>query len=388
MADEQEPKRPLVMDTGSGVLKAGFAGEDMPCTVMPCIVGRSKFVTAMFSLSHKEYYVGEEAQKKRGALQLKYPLEHGIVTDWDDMEKVWRHAYCNELRIVPAEHPVLLTEAPLNPKTNREHMARVMFEVFGVPALYVAVQAVLSLYATGRTTGLTMDAGDGVSHVVPVFEGYTLPHAVMRLNLAGRDLTDYLATLLNERGISLNSTSAEREIVRSMKEQLCYVALDFDAELDGSANRAKRQRTSAEGSDGGKPFELPDGSVVTVGSECFRCPEALFKPEVLGKEQKGIHELVFKCIQSCDIDIRADLFANVVLSGGSSLFPGLPERLLKELTALSPRAKIKVIAPPERKYSVWVGGSTLASLTSFQQKWITSAEYFDSGPNIVNIKCF
>jgi actin-related protein len=387
MAGQEEEKGPVVFDTGSGVLKAGFAGDDMPSKVLPCIVGRPKFVTAMQGLTHKDHFIGEEAQRTRGVLELQYPLEHGIVTNWEDMEKVWKHTYYNELCIEPADHPVLLTEAPLNPKTNRERMSQLMFETFKVPALYIAVQAVLSLYASGRTTGCVFDAGDGVSHTVPVFEGFAIPHAVKRLNLAGRDLTKYMAVLLQERGVTMTS-SAEMEIVRSIKEELCYVAEDFDMELEGCANRAKKMRTSMASSDGDKPFELPDGSMLTVGSERFRCPEALFKPTLLGKEFKGIHEITHECITTCDIDLRKELFANVVLSGGTSMFPGLAERMVKELTALAPRSKIKVLAPPDRKYSVWIGGSTLASLSSFQQMWVSADEYLQSGPSIVNVKCF
>jgi len=376
----------LVLDTGSGMMKAGFSGDDMPITVFPSIVGRPRLVSVMIGASQKEHYIGEEAQKKRGILTLKYPLEHGIVTDWGDMEKVWHHAFYNELRVAPEDHPVLLTEAPLNPKANREQMTRVMFETFRVPALYVAVQAVLSLYASGRTTGVVMDSGDGVSHCVPVYEGYTLPHAVMRLNLAGRDLTEHLANLLTERGVVMKS-SAELEIVRSIKEQLCYVAYDFDAETDAASGRAKKQRTSMASSDGDKTFELPDGSIIAVGSERFRCPEALFQPALVGKEHSGIHQLTFDCISRCDIDIRKELFANVLLSGGTSTFPGLSERMLKELMLLAPRAKVKVVAPPERKFSVWIGGSILSSLSVFQQMWISADAYNESGPTIVHTKC-
>ena len=290
------------------------------------------------------------------------------------LTQLWHYTFYDELHIDPREHPVLLTEAPLNPKVNRERMTQIMFETFNTPAMYVATKAVLSLYASGRLTGVVFDSGDAVSYCVPICDGYALPNDIIHLELAGRDLTDYLMEMLDKKGHSF-TTKAEYKIVRDMKEKLCYVALNFEGEMQASVNN----------SDLVKSYELPDGQVITIDKERFSCPEALFQPSLLGKESVSIPDSILKC----NINVPKDRYAYVVLSGGNTLFPGIAERMQKEIAALSPpTVETKVIAPEQRQSSAWIGGSVLASLATFQEKWITKQEYDEHGPAIIHKKCF
>jgi len=265
----------------------------------------------------------------RGVLNLNYPIESGIVTNWDDMEKVWEYCFSNELRVDASEHKVLLTEAPRNPKANREKMTQLMFETFQCAGLYVAIQAVLSLYSNGRTTGMVVDSGDGVTHTVPVFEGFQIPHAVKKNFIAGRAITDHMVGLLALDGISAQGgESAWKQIVISIKEGTCFVSLDPEAD------KAK----AGESTELVKNYELPDGQIVAVNTPRFMAPEALFDPGLIkeGDEALGMHDMAFASIQDCDVDIRMDLYGNIILSGGTTLYQGLPDRLEAEVDKKCP----------------------------------------------------
>jgi actin-related protein len=334
----------------------------------------------MCGADNKDLFIGSEAEAKRGILTLKYPIGHGMIENWDDMKSIWEHCFNNELRVNPQDHKVLLTEAPLNPKMNRERMISMMFEDFNVQGTYIAIQAVLSLYAAGKFIGQVFDSGDGVTHLVPIYDGYSLPHCIERVNLAGRDLTEYLLKILSERGHHF-TTSAEKDIVREIKEKKCFVALDYEEALTKSQQGGVYE----------EKYEMPDGSELFIGSERFRCPEVLFQPKMAGHEFAGIHEFTNNSIQKADVDIRKDLYSNIVLSGGTTMYAGLAERLLKEVKMLCPNAissKVKVVAGDDRYYSVWIGGSILTSINSFGDMWITKSEYDESGASIVHRKCF
>eukprot|EP01107_Rhizomastix_libera_P003182 TRINITY_DN1548_c0_g1_i1.p1 TRINITY_DN1548_c0_g1~~TRINITY_DN1548_c0_g1_i1.p1 ORF type:complete len:371 (-),score=105.74 TRINITY_DN1548_c0_g1_i1:57-1169(-) len=370
MGDENQP---IVIDNGSGMLKAGFAGAEAPKIMFPTYVGRPKHVQVMVGPS-SEYCVGTKVQELRGLLKIKYPIEHGIVKNWDSMEKIWKHMYI-EMNVQNEDHPVLLTESPLNPKRNREQMARIFFETFSVPALYISLQSILSLYSSGRTTGVVIDCGDGVSHCVPVVEGFAMPHAILRSDVAGRDVTEYLSVLLRKAGINLHTT-AEMEIVKQIKEELCYVSMDPQKE----EIQADSQKIS---------FKLPDGNEIMLGAERIRAPEVLFQPSLIGEEYLGVHELVTSVIARSDMDLRRELYQNILLSGGSTMFKGMGNRLVDSITQIAPKdIKVKVIAPVDRKTSAWSGGSLLASLPTFKKMWISKSEFEEYGDSVVHRKTF
>eukprot|EP00354_Favella_ehrenbergii_P006515 CAMPEP_0170465762 /NCGR_PEP_ID=MMETSP0123-20130129/9981_1 /TAXON_ID=182087 /ORGANISM="Favella ehrenbergii, Strain Fehren 1" /LENGTH=372 /DNA_ID=CAMNT_0010731733 /DNA_START=66 /DNA_END=1180 /DNA_ORIENTATION=- len=360
-----------IIDNGSGMMKAGIAGDDSPSVVFPAIVGVPKQAQAMQGVTTKSQYIGDEAQAKRGVLSLSYPIANGIVTDWSKMEAVWNHTFYNELRITPSEiQGVLITEAPRNPKENREKMMELMFETFEVKNAYVAIQAVMSLYANGRSTGLVVDSGDGVTHTVPVFEGFSIPHAVEKMEIAGRVVTDYCQKLLLEAGHSFTS-SAELETVKDIKEKLCFVAQDYDSEHAAATSSSALDET----------YSLPDKSVIPIkGTIRLQTAELLFKPELNGKSCKSMPQLAWASVSASDVDVRRDLLKNVILSGGSTMYEGLSDRLKTEVANLAPAgAEVRIIATADRKYAVWKGASTLASLSTFSASWISKEEYEEHG---------
>ncbi|MFW9939496.1 MAG: actin, cytoplasmic 2 [Candidatus Thorarchaeota archaeon] len=372
-------RRGVVLDNGTGISKNGFGGEDQPRSVFPTVIGKPKYGNIMPDVKDysREWYIGEEAMELKGIMNLQFPIEHGVVEDWPAMERIWHYTFYTDLRIDPSEFPVLLTEAPLNPRLNREKMTEIMFETFNVPAMYIATQAVLSLYASGRTTGCVVDIGDGVSHVVPIFEGFALTHAIQRINLAGRDVTYYLRRLLRQGGYTFDS-SAEKQTVRDIKEKLCYVALDPEKEIMLSKRISGMQ----------KSYMLPDGETINLGIERFLAPESLFNPSVLGKELDPLDDIIVKTISDCEVDLRREFYSNIVLSGGSTMFPGIKERLTKEIKEQIPDSvDVRIISPPERMYFVWIGGSILSSLKSMHKMWVTRRDFKEMGPEVIH-RCF
>jgi actin-related protein len=364
----------LVMDNGSSSCRIGFAGDEKPSEEFKCVLGKPK-ESKILEIGLKEEYLGDEAESKRGILKFEYPMEHSFVKNWDTMQKIWFHGFFEQLCCNPCDHPVLLTDIPLNPKSNREKMTEIMFEFFDVPAMNISNQSVLSFYSSGRTTGVVLDCGHGVTNVVPIFEGSPLNKAIHSMNIAGNELTHFLLKLQKE---SLFNTNSGLDMVRDMKEKMCFVSQNYEKELMDSETSNFND----------KFYELPDGNKIKLGDERFRCPEVLFQPQIISMEEKGVQEMILSSIQKCDIDLKKEMFSNVVLSGASTLFEGFKERLNKELTKISPLSiEINIIAPKERKHSAWIGGSKICSLSSFNNLWVLKNEYEENGPKIVHNKC-
>lgn len=339
----------VVIDTGTGFTKCGLAGEDHVLSVVP-----SRVQLLQQSVPGQPRYVVPE--NLEGSCSV---MNRGVVSDWDALEVLWQHLFYCSLGMQPEELAVLVADSPISPRTNREKVAEILFECFHVPAMQTVHQALLALYAYGRTTGLVLGSGHGTSYVAPILTGDLAPLDTYRLDVAGADLTEYLAQLLQAGGHSPPKAS----LVNQIKEACCYVTRDMAAEMAHAETQARVD------------FVLPDKQVIKLGSERFRCPEALFQPNLLGLNQPGLPQLALLSISRLEAKQQEQLLANVVLDGGSTLVSGFPERLRQELGPCA-----TVLASPHRAIAAWLGGSIMVSRDSFQNLWLSRREYEEEGP--------
>lgn len=383
-------KKPVVCDNGTGFVKTGYAGDNFPSLIFPSMIGRPimRAEEDFKDVELKDVMVGDECAALRHMLETSYPVENGIVKDWEGMGHLWDYTFLERMKIDPSEHKIMLTEPPMNPTSNKKHMCENMFEKYGFGSCKVSIQAMLVLYAQGLLTGVVVDSGDGVSHIVPVWEGICPPLLIKRLNVAGRHITRYLIKLLQVRGYAFNRT-ADFETVRQIKEKVCYVGYDMEIE------RKLAQETTTLITQ----YELPDGRVIKIGSERYEAPEVLFNPGLLDLEDDGVHDMLFNMIQEADIDLRASFYKHIVLSGGSTMYPGLPSRLEKEMKDLYltkilkndkkalAKFKLRIEDPPRRKHMVFLGGSVLADIMKDRPEfWISKAEWEEEGDKILTKK--
>ncbi|CCF58656.1 hypothetical protein KAFR_0F00590 [Kazachstania africana CBS 2517] len=359
--------QPIVIDNGTNVIKGGFTGETKPRCLEYSIVGTPKYDKIMQSNGiESDSFIGNKAQKYRGILKLRHPMLRGVVQNWDDMETIWQYVFDDTLYLENLnEHPILITEPPLNNMANRQKMCEALFEIFGFPAVYISVSPVLSLYASGQTTGCAVDCGDGYCTSIPVYNGFSLASSVKKIDIGGCDITEQLQfSILKNTGLFMYSSS-EREIVRTIKEKVCYIATDYNLETEKYLFNEEKMASQ---------FKLPDGKMLNISQGKYTSTEILFRPELIGSEFDSLPEICYQSIKKVDSDLRLPLYSNIVLSGGTTMCPGFGSRLLKELQTLTGYdTKIRIIAPPERKYTSWIGGSILSGLSTFSKIWVTKS---------------
>ncbi|XP_070787913.1 actin-like protein 9 [Pituophis catenifer annectens] len=365
----------IVIDTGTGTCKAGFAGQQTPQSVIGTLVGHPTEKSMRTKRDRPDTFIGDHARLEPDT-DIIFPVRHGIIIDWEAAEALWRHLFYHELKVAPEDHALLMSDPPLCPTTNREKLVEVVFESLNSPGMYVAYQSVLSVYAHGKISGLVVDTGHAMTHSVPVYQGYNLPHAIERMDIAGANMTSFLMDLLKDMGHYFDERMLD--VIDDIKQKCCYVALDFESEW----NRPKREYMV--------DYQLPDGQVITLGKERFQCPEMLFSPpQMPGLTLVGIHGMAQKSLRKVPEQSRKEMYENIILCGGSSLFEGFERRFTHDVMShLQTNTKVKVAAVPLRHYSVWTGGSILASLKNFQPCWIRKEQYHENGPYIVHRKCY
>lgn len=371
---------PVVFDSGSWLFRGGLANREKPSAVFKNVVGRVRN-PGIVGLDIKPFYVGEEAERNRGVLMMRYPMDRGIITNWEDMERVWHHAFYNEIQAAPEQHPILLTEPSLNPKANREKAVHLMFETFDVPLLCLARRSELVLRSTGLATGLVVKIGDGCSHIVPIYEGHSILHAISEFEVGGRTMTDCLRKLSAERGYSF-STSAELDVLRAAKEELAYVALDFQAECIAASNIDRTYE------------HTPNSHPLTFGNERFRCAEVLFTGIWGDMDSHGIRECIVRSLNNCDPDLRRPMLANVLLVGATAMLPGLPERMARELAqsvkdsyGIAKDSVVRVAVANGGANAIWLAGSSMCDSSGLRGSWLSRKQYDKFGPKIVHWFC-
>jgi len=377
----------VVIDLGSGYTKCGYAGHDYPKSIFPTVVGTQKYQMCMVGMHQRPHYAGKEALNKRGILHLENPFLHGHVKDWDKIENVLQYVYYNELRVSPEDYNTLLTDAPGNPRANREKFVEIFFEKINSVSFFMTISATLALYASGRTCGVVLDSGHSITSTVPIRDGIPIKHQIRRLEIGGHNLTEYLIRQLRYRGHNVES-SADKEVIRRVKEKFCYCSLKYDQDEEAynrpdqlNSNYSKKDDAIAQ------TYTLPDGSSIKVGTEQYQVPEVMFDPSIIGIEAPSVPELVFHSVHDCARDVKRSMFNNIICAGGNTRFKNFETRLQTEVGKIASRhtrAKVEVIAPADRSISAWLGGSVLASLDSFKELWVTRLEYEEEGNRLID----
>ena len=374
---QQNKYSTVVIDAGSGLVKAGFGGEDGPRSIFNSIVGTPKQMGLMVGMELQERYVGDDAISKYEIMNFSYPIKRGEVTDWDKFENLMHYLLYSEMKVVPEEVSILITESPRTSRENREKLTEILFETFNVKRLHIANSSMVGLFSYGKTSGLIVDSGFNVTSTVPIYEGYPLSHASIRINIGGEDLSKNLLSMIQS---NLDETYIDikgRILADDIKEKLGYLLLNQD-----DADDVKDVT-----------YELPDGKKIELSNELYKANEILFNPDEEIKKENGLLSLknmVIDSINKCDNEIKSDIKENICLTGGTTLLKNFPEKLKNELSDSSEGTNFNLSAEQERLFSTWIGGSIVSSLDNFQFMWVNKKEYNDNGKNllVIDSKCF
>lgn len=367
----------VIIDNGTKSVKIGHAGDEAPREIIPTLLGYSKFPALEIAMDRCDYCVGERVYAKRGLFNLRRPISERRIVDFDVMEKIWHHCLYESLKVDPCQNSVLLTESCEYTDADRRKCGETFFEFFNVPSLYIGNQGTLGLFSTGNTKGVVLDSGEGGTHVIPIFEGYVSPNSVYKTQVSGRMITEHLYQLLVGNGLTF-SKHYDFDIIESIKEQKCYISTDFQNELKEFHFKANTKDLI---------YELPDGETISLNKEQIEAPEILFNTKLVGLDDMGIGELIYRSYFSIDTEIKKTLFDKIFLIGGNTLFPNIAERVSKSIRTFGGSSiSFKIYCPAERKFSTWIGGSILACLNPFESMWVTKQEYEEHGADILNIK--
>jgi actin-related protein 3 len=395
----------------------GYAANMEPNFIVPSLIStiEESKADSKNDIIDLNFFIGAEAGNSRLNYNVNSPIEHGIVENWDNMEKYWQRCIYQYLQADPEEHFMLLTEPPLNTPENREYTAEIMFETFNVPALRISVQAVMALCASifapkpkkkgekkasgnaqhgvhKEITGAVIDSGDGATHIIPVDSGYVIGSRISHVPLAGSDVTNFIMNILRARGEPLEADQA-KEVCRTIKEQWCYVSPDIVSEYKKyDSKQSYFRQYHGVTTRGKKPF------TIDVGYERFLGPEIFFSPEIFSNQYTTpLPTLVDNVILQCPVDCRRPLYSYITLSGGTTMFSNFAKRLSRDIkrrvrgredaqfAKTNYRARkidVNVIEHNLQRFAVWFGGSVMCQQPNFLASFHTKAQYAEVGPSI------
>lgn len=365
----------VILDNGCNTIKVGYAGDKKPKFVLPNIIGIPKYKPIQDGNKHSDIYISNAAFEKAGILDFHYPISDGIITDWDKMELIWRYTFDNELKKDSSSSPIFFTDSFDNSLEQRRKIAQIAFEKFNVPSLFFESNDLLTISSVPNQTGLVIDSGESRTIITGISNGQRIANVLTTNRLAGRTLTSYLVEKINERQTYLR-VSSDRFLAQNIKESICYVVDDYKTEREKSKTSDKFNYQ----------YEFPDGNQVAINELRFKVPEFLFKPKLWGFEFTGITDLINETIAKADPNIRNDLYSNIILTGGNTLFKGFPERLQAELSKTNPSVNVKVVAEKDRQFSAWKAASQKSKSSEFKSLLISKHEFQEKGVEVIK-KC-